>query len=457
MQQVTHRTRVNIAHGVTQAPFAGIKNEGATCYLNSLLQSLFMTPELRSALYRWEHTEADVARDMCVPYQLQHLFVSLQTNAGVEGKSKPPASTKALTRSFGWEAADNAQQQDVSELFNVLFESLETTFRGTAAEGVIRSLYLGWQTDYVTCKRCMHDSGKPSSFHEIHITIQPFGGPVIKSVEEGLWRYFNSETLDGDNQYMCERCDMKCDAEKGLKLSKVPYILCLNLKRFAYDWERDKRVKVNESVSFPFELDMLPYLAAADAGGVDDSGDDAALAAVEAAERASAGAARAGFGKDGHAVLARGLSYFKEQEAEAAAAAEPAAAAGLVDAAVSAVGSMAGMVGAAVGVVAAPEPAPEPEPAAAETKADMPYELFAVLIHSGTVRRALINIPREPILASFPVRVRACLGALERSIKLGYSRRHVCVQSVHGVSSTRLLCRRPSAATTTHTSATLRA
>ena len=32
--------------------FAGLLNQGTTCYLNSLLQTMFMTPELRSGLYQ---------------------------------------------------------------------------------------------------------------------------------------------------------------------------------------------------------------------------------------------------------------------------------------------------------------------------------------------------------------------------------------------------------------------
>ena len=35
------------------AAFTGLANQGATCYLNSAIQALFMTPEFRNAMYRF--------------------------------------------------------------------------------------------------------------------------------------------------------------------------------------------------------------------------------------------------------------------------------------------------------------------------------------------------------------------------------------------------------------------
>ena len=88
--------------------FVGLVNQGATCYLSSVLQALYMTPEFRSALYDAGAAEAAAvaaagnkppASDGGILRQLQRLFVSLQTS------SSQAIDTKELTRSFGWDAS----------------------------------------------------------------------------------------------------------------------------------------------------------------------------------------------------------------------------------------------------------------------------------------------------------------------------------------------------------------
>ncbi len=43
--------------------FVGLINQAMTCYLNSLLQTLYMTPEFRNGIYRWKSSEYKADRD----------------------------------------------------------------------------------------------------------------------------------------------------------------------------------------------------------------------------------------------------------------------------------------------------------------------------------------------------------------------------------------------------------
>lgn len=58
--------------------YVGLVNQAMTCYLNSLLQALFMTPEFRNALYDWEFDGEGESKS--IPYQLQKLFLNLQVS-----------------------------------------------------------------------------------------------------------------------------------------------------------------------------------------------------------------------------------------------------------------------------------------------------------------------------------------------------------------------------------------
>lgn len=236
---IFHFFSLILASSRSSCGYVGLVNQAMTCYLNSLLQALYMTPEFRNALYNWEYDGSEASEN--IPYQLQRLFLNLQTS------SKLSVETTDLTRSFGWNSSEAWQQHDVQELCRVMFDTLEHKFKDTQQADFINRLYEGRMIDYVKCLDCGTDKSREDKFLDIPLPVRPFGSSVAYgSVEEALRAFVEPETLDGTNQYFCEKCNKKCDAHKGLKFSKFPYILTLHLKRFDFDYQTFHRIKLND-------------------------------------------------------------------------------------------------------------------------------------------------------------------------------------------------------------------
>uniref|UniRef100_A0A8C4I497 Ubiquitin carboxyl-terminal hydrolase 47 n=1 Tax=Dicentrarchus labrax TaxID=13489 RepID=A0A8C4I497_DICLA len=239
----------------SETGYVGLVNQAMTCYLNSLLQTLFMTPEFRNALYNWEFEESEEDPVTSIPYQLQRLFVLLQTS------KKRAIETTDVTRSFGWDSSEAWQQHDVQELCRVMFDALEQKWKQTEQADLINQLYQGKLKDYVRCLECGYESWRIDTYLDIPLVIRPFGASqAYGSVEEALQAFIQPETLDGPNQYFCERCKKKCDARKGLRFLHFPYLLTLQLKRFDFDYTTMHRIKLNDRMTFPDELDMSPFI-----------------------------------------------------------------------------------------------------------------------------------------------------------------------------------------------------
>ena len=97
-----------LQQGKRSKKYIGLANQGATCYMNSAIQTLYMTPEFRRSVYTWRYNEEiHGSKEYCIPYQLQKLFAALQLSM------KDFVDTRPLTQSFGWTAQDSYVQQDV--------------------------------------------------------------------------------------------------------------------------------------------------------------------------------------------------------------------------------------------------------------------------------------------------------------------------------------------------------
>jgi len=230
--------------------YVGLRNQGATCYMNSLLQVLYFTNILRKCVYKMP-TEADDSTKS-VGLALQRVFYDLQFLDKAVG-------TKKLTKSFGWETLDSFMQHDVQEFLRVLLDKLEVKMKDTCVAGIIPKLFEGKTLSYIRCKNVDYTSSRAETFYDIQLNIKG-----QKTIMDSFRDYVKTENLDGENKYDAGSHGLQ-DAEKGILFKKMPPILHLHLMRFQYDPVTDSSVKFNDRFEFTDTLDLNEFLKDSDA------------------------------------------------------------------------------------------------------------------------------------------------------------------------------------------------
>ncbi|CCH60493.1 hypothetical protein TBLA_0C07020 [Henningerozyma blattae CBS 6284] len=225
--------------------YVGFRNQGATCYLNSLLQSYFFTKYFRDLVY--QIPTADENPNDSVALALQRAFYQLQV-------SNYPLDTLELTRSFGWDTAEAFTQHDVQELNRILMDRLESRMKGTSVEGKLTDVFVGKMKSYIKCVNIDYESSRVEDFWDIQLNVKGLEG-----LANAFENYIEVELMDGENQYAAQDYGLQ-DAKKGVVFESFPEVLHLQLKRFEYDFNYDQLVKVNDRFEFPETIDLSPYM-----------------------------------------------------------------------------------------------------------------------------------------------------------------------------------------------------
>ncbi|MGH0140922.1 UNVERIFIED_CONTAM: hypothetical protein FKN15_073043 [Acipenser sinensis] len=228
--------------------FVGLKNGGATCYMNAVFQQLYMQPGLAEAFLTIEEDTENPEES--VFYQVQSLFGHL-----MESKLQyyVPENFWKIFKMWNKELFVR-EQQDAYEFFTSLVDQLDEHLKKINREQIFKNTFQGIFSDQKICKDCPHRYEREETFMALNL-----GVTSCQSLEISLDQFVRGEVLEGSNAYYCEKCKEKRTTVKRTCIKSLPSVLVIHLMRFGFDWESGRSIKYDEQIKFPWVLNMEPY------------------------------------------------------------------------------------------------------------------------------------------------------------------------------------------------------
>ncbi|XP_029428730.1 ubiquitin carboxyl-terminal hydrolase 2 isoform X1 [Rhinatrema bivittatum] len=261
-------------HGLT-----GLRNLGNTCFMNSILQCLSNTKELREyslqGLYSRDLSSARRTNTALMEAFAQ-LIQTMWTSSANEVVSPSEFKTqiqKYAPRFVGY------NQQDAQEFLRFLLDGLHNevnrvTVRPKAPssdldllpdtekgrqmwqkylereDSKIVDLFVGQLKSSLTCSECSYCSTVFDPFWDLSLPIAKKGHSEV-SLMDCMRLFTKEDILDGDEKPTCCRCKVRRKCTKKFTIQKFPKILVLHLKRFSE--ARIRTSKLSTFVNFPLK------------------------------------------------------------------------------------------------------------------------------------------------------------------------------------------------------------
>lgn len=241
--------------------YSGLVNPGCICYMNALVQQLFMLPSFHQGLLSLDcnfenESSGSWAEEIS---QLQKLFVKL---AYSKSRAIDPTAFALSHSDLDGQATDLRVQMDADEFFCLLLDRLDTHTQSQAKNSETTPHFMNKCFGGVLVNQIItqqgHISEREENFFALSVEVSK-----KQHLTESLALYVQGETLDGENAYFCERLQQKVSATKRICIKTLPQTLVCHLKRFEFDFDTMEKMKINDYLEFPMELDMRPYTSKA--------------------------------------------------------------------------------------------------------------------------------------------------------------------------------------------------
>uniref|UniRef100_A0A3P9M1N0 Ubiquitin carboxyl-terminal hydrolase n=1 Tax=Oryzias latipes TaxID=8090 RepID=A0A3P9M1N0_ORYLA len=277
---------INQAKNKSPQGLVGLRNLGNTCFMNSILQCLSNTSELRDYCLRNVHRlDVNNRTNAALMEEFAKLTQSLWTSVNIEAIS--PSDFRSEIQRVAPKFV-GCNQQDAQEFLRSLLDGLHNevnrvTVRPRSSvedfdhysdeekskrmwnlylareDSKVVDLFVGQLKSSLTCTVCGFRSTMFDPFWDLSLPIaQERPGEV--TLKDCLRLFTKEDVLDGEEKPTCNKCKARRKCTKRFSIQKFPQILVIHLKRFSDSNSRSS--KLSTFVNFPLkELDLREFSA----------------------------------------------------------------------------------------------------------------------------------------------------------------------------------------------------
>jgi len=242
--------------------YCGLKNLGATCYMNSMLQQLYMIPSFKYLLMSVTdgkdeelgtvELENSVYHNKMFDDNLLHQFQN--TMAFLELGERPHHNAIGLCfamKDYSGSPTNCSLQQDSHEFVNLSFDRLENMLKPTVQRHIISDTFSAKQCIHMTCSNCNHVKSVIEDYYILSVPVKN-----LNNLEDSLNAYTDGEVI---SDFRCDNCEQKVDISRRSSFVDMPNILMVHLQKIVFNFDTMMNEKIADRFEFPTYLDMENY------------------------------------------------------------------------------------------------------------------------------------------------------------------------------------------------------
>ncbi|KAJ4421247.1 hypothetical protein N0V82_003879 [Gnomoniopsis sp. IMI 355080] len=173
---------------------------------------------------------------------LNDVISNVETSARRLQELEAPRLTNGLSQSM-----DNALGASAA-----LMKAQQATGAISPGTGWVHDIFEGVLTSETKCLACETASQRDETFLDLSIDLEEHS-----SVTSCLRKFSDEEMLCERNKFHCDQCGGLQEAEKRMKIKKLPKVMALHLKRFKYTEDFTRLQKLFHRVVYPYHLRMF--------------------------------------------------------------------------------------------------------------------------------------------------------------------------------------------------------